>query len=173
MLKFDGEVPRFDHSIFFPSSSVSYSSPTKSYFVFFASFDCMEKDFQVSDKMRSGREGVRESRVYTALVLSWRMAWQRQCWRGCVYLDQPFIGETSSLAPTHCRLSLQCPGTWHIAFCYAISLHYYISSSKFYFHFHISTCLLCSSRRHFMCWLKNDILLWCILRRLFFFISYI
>ena len=79
MLKFGGEVPRFDYSIFFlPSSSINYSSASKSYFIFFASFDCMEKDFQVSDKMRSGRGEVRDSRVYTALVLSWRMAWQWQ-----------------------------------------------------------------------------------------------
>ena len=89
MLKFGGEVPRFDHSIFFPSSSINYSSPSKSYFIFFASFDCMEKDFQVSDKMRSGRGGVRDSRVYTALVLSWRMAWQRQWWKGWGLWENP------------------------------------------------------------------------------------
>lgn len=108
---------------FFPSLSINYlHSPNPLYLL--ASFDCMEKDFQVSDKMRawSGEEWERQPCLHS-LGTELEDGLQRQqgkgerLWEGPVcLLDQPFIGETSSLAPTSCRLSLQCPGTWHAAF---------------------------------------------------------
>lgn len=142
---------------FFPSSSINYSSPSKSYFIFFASFDCMEKDFQVSNKMRSGRGGVRDNRVYTALVLSWRMAWQRW-WKGWRLWEGPvcLLGSTfhrRDFKSSSYKLQIVSTVSWNLArsisfSCYfsaIISLH-----PDSTLHFHISACLMCNSRRHFM-----------------------